>query len=101
MPCALCGCWAYRCRWHYEDRDSPDPQWKRYYRDGGHPGRFWYATCSPSCEVNAVQEAANQLHEWTLWHDWEVTQLAIRTRRAISAAMATLRRAQGQKADTD
>ena len=54
MPCALCGGWAYRHKWNSEQRASPDPQWKCYYEDGQHPGRFWYATCSPSCEVNAA-----------------------------------------------
>ena len=101
MPCAHSGCWAYRRKWNSKDRDSVDPQWKCYYRDGHHPVRFWYVTCSPNCEVNAVQEAANRFHEWALWHDWEVTQLSIRTRRGIAAAMAELRRAHGQKASTD
>ena len=100
MPCALCGCWAYRHKWVCDKREAPDPAWECYYRDE-RPGRFWYVVCSPNCEVNAVQEAANRLNAWALWYDWEVGMLSVRMRRGIDDAMAHLRRAHGQKAATD
>jgi len=63
MPCALCGGgqdWAYRYKWNSEQRAMPDPQWKCYYEDRQRRGRFWYATCSPSCEVNAAPESTGR-----------------------------------------
>ena len=96
MPCALCGRWEYRHKWHAQQRASPDPMWKCYYEDQV-PGRFWYVTCKPNCEVNAVQEATNRINEWALWYWWESANLSTKLRKGVDAAMADLRRAHGER----
>ena len=96
MPCADCGEWCRRYRWHSTRcAYGPEPAWLYFEVDPEDPEIYWHLHCLPSCQVTRVERTLARAEEslrWAApaWFDAYLTHWFDRLRAAFTEAVDEL-----------